>query len=101
MIRRPPRSTLFPYTTLFRSMRISQDETSRVNDYARACAFAGVHFTLEYFYVGDARIDVSRDACKGRRQRIGCRDTAADRQSVVFRSGTRDLLDDCTYGDTD
>src|SRR2546427_3394179 len=23
MIRRPPRSTLFPYTTLFRSMRIS------------------------------------------------------------------------------
>src|SRR2546422_7346392 len=24
MIRRPPRSTLFPYTTLFRSLRISQ-----------------------------------------------------------------------------
>src|SRR5256885_2474505 len=26
MIRRPPRSTLFPYTTLFRSTRFSQDE---------------------------------------------------------------------------
>src|SRR3989442_9883925 len=25
MIRRPPRSTLFPYTTLFRSQRISED----------------------------------------------------------------------------
>src|SRR5688572_31862183 len=27
MIRRPPRSTLFPYTTLFRSRRIGQTET--------------------------------------------------------------------------
>src|SRR5258708_11578582 len=25
MIRRPPRSTLFPYTTLFRSLQVSQD----------------------------------------------------------------------------
>src|SRR5688572_31098783 len=25
MIRRPPRSTLFPYTTLFRSFRVRQD----------------------------------------------------------------------------
>src|SRR5260221_3032131 len=27
MIRRPPRSTLFPYTTLFRSATFSQDQT--------------------------------------------------------------------------
>src|SRR3712207_8875284 len=26
MIRRPPRSTLFPYTTLFRSLRAADDE---------------------------------------------------------------------------
>src|SRR2546429_5189152 len=35
MIRRPPRSTLFPYTTLFRSQRVvtaSDDETARVWD---------------------------------------------------------------------
>src|SRR3712207_7321567 len=38
MIRRPPRSTLFPYTTLFRSTRISPDprggnaNTGRVPD---------------------------------------------------------------------
>src|SRR3712207_6903549 len=25
MIRRPPRSTLFPYTTLFRSVRVTED----------------------------------------------------------------------------
>src|SRR3712207_7611499 len=29
MIRRPPRSTLFPYTTLFRSRSSSADQTSR------------------------------------------------------------------------
>src|SRR2546427_8606241 len=28
MIRRPPRSTLFPYTTLFRSLRISTSSSS-------------------------------------------------------------------------
>src|SRR3712207_8227148 len=27
MIRRPPRSTLFPYTTLFRSPRLTQEST--------------------------------------------------------------------------
>src|SRR3712207_8900046 len=30
MIRRPPRSTLFPYTTLFRSSRAAADEGHRV-----------------------------------------------------------------------
>src|SRR3989442_15641044 len=30
MIRRPPRSTLFPYTTLFRSARISAGQEQRV-----------------------------------------------------------------------
>src|SRR3712207_7021241 len=29
MIRRPPKSTLFPYTTLFRSPRLVSDETIR------------------------------------------------------------------------
>src|SRR5260370_24082782 len=30
MIRRPPRSTLFPYTTLFRSLEIVHDERSQI-----------------------------------------------------------------------
>src|SRR3712207_8759024 len=30
MIRRPPRSTLFPYTTLFRSCKIFTDDTANV-----------------------------------------------------------------------
>src|SRR5258708_16899259 len=29
MIRRPPRSTLFPYTTLFRSQSVAQDQADR------------------------------------------------------------------------
>src|SRR3712207_8942416 len=36
MIRRPPRSTLFPYTTLFRSMEIAGlpvEKTERIDDW--------------------------------------------------------------------
>src|SRR3712207_7688053 len=31
MIRRPPRSTLFPYTTLFRSLGMIEEETDRLD----------------------------------------------------------------------
>src|SRR5690348_17671654 len=39
MIRRPPRSTLFPYTTLFRSFG---EGASNVGDFHEALNFAGV-----------------------------------------------------------
>src|SRR3989442_11128331 len=48
MIRRPPRSTLFPYTTLFRSVQIVSDPT----------LFAGTtldHLTLEPRALRDLR----------------------------------------------
>src|SRR5256885_13024990 len=32
MIRRPPRSTLFPYTTLFRSLEVGPERRVRVED---------------------------------------------------------------------
>src|SRR2546425_7505936 len=36
MIRRPPRSTLFPYTTLFRSQKLRQEKEQEVGqDFAR------------------------------------------------------------------
>src|SRR3712207_8755910 len=35
MIRRPPRSTLFPYTTLFRSSTIGRPRTTRSGSQAR------------------------------------------------------------------
>src|SRR3712207_8343200 len=39
MIRRPPRSTLFPYTTLFRSLALYEDWTA----YGLALAYVAVH----------------------------------------------------------
>src|SRR5258708_31231324 len=38
MIRRPPRSTLFPYTTLFRSR---QTQRNALADHSRQCALSG------------------------------------------------------------
>src|SRR3989442_5316910 len=34
MIRRPPRSTLFPYTTLFRSLRVARRRPVQGHEYA-------------------------------------------------------------------
>src|SRR3712207_7080491 len=36
MIRRPPRSTLFPYTTLFRSAAINEDDRMEAEAFDRA-----------------------------------------------------------------
>src|SRR3712207_8523667 len=42
MIRRPPRSTLFPYTTLFRSdMRAKENSFHRVRDYLGSLRWDG------------------------------------------------------------
>src|SRR5260221_11780428 len=40
MIRRPPRSTLFPYTTLFRSMDVTEDCNTQVIQVRRQMADA-------------------------------------------------------------
>src|SRR3712207_7310575 len=40
MIRRPPRSTLFPYTTLFRSEGVAVAAVSASLDFRRRCASA-------------------------------------------------------------
>src|SRR5256885_6985600 len=41
MIRRPPRSTLFPYTTLFRSMRITSSPVVALNHAAAVAMSEG------------------------------------------------------------
>src|SRR3712207_9446612 len=47
MIRRPPRSTLFPYTTLFRSVRgiVGADACGTVHRTAAAHDLIGIRFT--------------------------------------------------------
>src|SRR2546429_6597680 len=49
MIRRPPRSTLFPYTTLFRSYRIVVAETPRFPELGRIFFEAGPNRLLGRF----------------------------------------------------
>src|SRR5256885_12043705 len=39
MIRRPPRSTLFPYTTLFRSIRLQRDLLALLNNFVSFSSF--------------------------------------------------------------
>src|SRR3712207_8400191 len=46
MIRRPPRSTLFPYTTLFRSARGTLVHTDEYKVYARLPAWGYRHKTV-------------------------------------------------------
>src|SRR5256885_8002244 len=41
MIRRPPRSTLFPYTTLFRSIDLYRDHNARCTPTGRSTPGAG------------------------------------------------------------
>src|SRR3712207_9522370 len=53
MIRRPPRSTLFPYTTLFRSAE-DLGPLARVG----ALAFGGSAAEWEKYYVEGSRVDL-------------------------------------------
>src|SRR2546430_8973514 len=57
MIRRPPRSTLFPYTTLFRSNPQATDPIDRASsrpDFA-VLAYPVISFTAEYTHQGSRR----------------------------------------------
>src|SRR5256885_4902241 len=64
MIRRPPRSTLFPYTTLFRSVLREHLQAVGISDRSRIVVYYGndwvspttrVVFTLDYAGLGDRK----------------------------------------------
>src|SRR2546429_8745549 len=60
MIRRPPRSTLFPYTTLFRSLGETWDRTAAIPPFPREIKILGSGSLLSLS--GDRRISIySRD----------------------------------------
>src|SRR3712207_8052793 len=54
MIRRPPRSTLFPYTTLFRSPIQSSRVASRVAERCRVASLGGRMHREAAMWFGDA-----------------------------------------------
>src|SRR5260370_10905381 len=57
MIRRPPRSTLFPYTTLFRSGREAvQQMVSRFEMVRFAASLGGIETTISYPEITSHRV---------------------------------------------
>src|SRR3712207_9131608 len=57
MIRRPPRSTLFPYTTLFRSPPIRLDPTSVIR--RDKCSVPETNLGRSQFAIGDLQHDAA------------------------------------------
>src|SRR5437016_9326645 len=80
MIRRPPRSTLFPYTTLFRS-----DSGPRLNrNYLQLNSIApGKSLETSFF---------SASAAAPSRRRPGHLNFPVDRRGVIFAGATREVF---------
>src|SRR3712207_7319530 len=83
MIRRPPRSTLFPYTTLFRSVDgTNADDLADWRPGARAAAELGVRSPLAELGFTKAEIR----ALSARRQLPTAHQPSADRKSTRLNS---------------
>src|SRR2546426_5734018 len=77
MIRRPPRSTLFPYTTLFRSLALLEDEELHLA--ADAHREAELRGPLDLTLQSGARAPLERPA-------VRITDVAEDRKSTRLNS---------------
>src|SRR2546429_4361717 len=66
MIRRPPRSTLFPYTTLFRSRQLLEESIYSADDTLSRLLFL-LHVSEGSWAAGRALYDAGRSAGDGRR----------------------------------
>src|SRR3712207_7152755 len=83
MIRRPPRSTLFPYTTLFRSVR-EEERQIPTSDH-------GTSRIRRAVWAGPAGSDISGDAGAAAKESDNpisnrCRDAGEDRKSTRLNS---------------
>src|SRR5258705_9652526 len=61
MIRRPPRSTLFPYTTLFRSTASEGEDVKSEGDVFLATEIVQGHLVTMSVHEGEVRRHVSED----------------------------------------
>src|SRR5438034_10132662 len=82
MIRRPPRSTLFPYTTLFRSLQPVVEDGARRKYALRDAAELGVLHAHVHLSLGD------RGACDA-----GAHETGADDTEPLHAHGRRRVRD--------
>src|SRR5258706_13477628 len=66
MIRRPPRSTLFPYTTVFRSPEARVTEATAVEQAASEKKGLPVEVEERLTEVAGARLEIGRASCRER-----------------------------------
>src|SRR3712207_8935769 len=83
MIRRPPRSTLFPYTTLFRSVRAADRPRPALN--RRRLLGTGTPPTCRHSRAGDED-PARRDPQTVRQRTSKCREGDRDRKSTRLNS---------------
>src|SRR3712207_8261422 len=85
MIRRPPRSTLFPYTTLFRSVR--EQPVALGLEHAEHADRAGLDVADHLGRVGDQALDVAAEEGRHALGAAGRRDVGhVDRKSTRLNS---------------
>src|SRR3712207_8287308 len=79
MIRRPPRSTLFPYTTLFRSR-----ERIRLGEYDNGARLAGTSAIDDLHSAGPTLGGVAAGDCQGDRKSTRLNSSHANISYAVF-----------------
>src|SRR3712207_8416798 len=82
MIRRPPRSTLFPYTTLFRSSEVYN--TNRFGEVVLAAGDRAAPIPTDLFRPGTP--EAQAQAADNKRRRLLLDDGSSDRKSTRLNS---------------
>src|SRR5256886_7931412 len=95
MIRRPPRSTLFPYTTLFRSRRIALETREIYAPLAHRFGMAGVKAELEDL----AFKFLERDDYRGLSRKVRAKKLERERTIERLRAPLADALREADLAD--
>src|SRR5260370_29473641 len=94
MIRRPPRSTLFPYTTLFRSGRIRR-RSRWSNSWGRLCQVVHTAHVASHLYVGRSEEHTSELQSH---LNLVCRLLLEKKKNLFFSADSvRDVIVDFNY----
>src|SRR3712207_9038057 len=107
MIRRPPRSTLFPYTTLFRSLgrpeaarvlkeaSIAEARARQAAQQEQLLADEAIAVAQRQLALRQAEITAETDAAKARAAAAGPLAQAAQDQAILIRSEERRVGKEC------
>src|SRR2546429_5334742 len=87
MIRRPPRSTLFPYTTLFRSLHLGGQQDRRIRIEPDAAAVGAPHALRGAHHHGVVDLDRKSTRLNSSHGYISYAVFCLKKQNVAVRSG--------------